>query len=302
MIVLNFESKQCERVRRQLDAFVSNELLVETIGEVQKHLESCEACAKELESRIRVRDALRDTVQKQLPAPDLQQDIRRRLRRTQPGFFSGFHATSWALATAAVLFLIAASFMGQRWLRLRRGRRIVATVLSYGVSDHLYCAIHGHNYPDVAYPPDVLRRKLGPRYAPLLPVVEEELRGFQVLEAHICQVPGSPRKYVHFIARGQGTILSVILTKRDGAALPGGNALVATVAEGVKLYQAHLEGTNAAGFEVDGYFGFVVADLGRTEVLHMAAALAPTIRETLVSTGMELQSELFRLALRGFFD
>ena len=40
MNVLNFDSKQCERVRRQLDAYVSNELLVETTSEVLKHLEA----------------------------------------------------------------------------------------------------------------------------------------------------------------------------------------------------------------------------------------------------------------------
>jgi hypothetical protein len=45
-----------------------------------------------------------------------------------------------------------------------------------------------------------------------MPVVQEKLPTFKCWEAHICQLPGSPRKYVHFIARGQGTILSVINT------------------------------------------------------------------------------------------
>ena len=90
------------------------------------------------------------------------------------------------------------------------------------VSDHVQCAIKGHNYPEVANPPEVLRKKLGPQYAGLLEVVQQNLPGFEVLEAHICSIPGSPRKYVHFITRGRGTILSVILTKNDGAQLPSG--------------------------------------------------------------------------------
>ena len=105
---------------------------------------------------------------------------------------------------------------GQQGIRLERGRQLVSSVLTLGVSDHIQCAIKGHNYPEVASPSDQLRKKLGPEYAGLLPIVQQKLPGFQVLEAHICQVPGSPRNYIHFITRGQGTILSVILTKRDG--------------------------------------------------------------------------------------
>jgi anti-sigma factor RsiW len=47
MSVLSFESRQCDRVRRQLDAYLSDEVLVETTSEVLKHLENCEACARE---------------------------------------------------------------------------------------------------------------------------------------------------------------------------------------------------------------------------------------------------------------
>ena len=299
MMVLNFDSKQCERTRRQLDAYVSNELLVETTGEVQKHLESCEACSRELESRVRVREALREAVEKQLPPDELKQAIQRRLRREQPGFLGGFHAATWAWAMAGLTVLVLAGVVGQQWLRLRRGRQMVANVLSYGVSDHLHCAIRAHNYPDVAYPPDQLRKKLGRRYAGLLQVVNEKLPGFRVLEAHICQIPGSPRKYVHFIARGHGTILSVILTKQDGAALPVGKVLVATVSDGVKLYQAHLDGMDVAGFEAGGYFGFVVADLGQKEVLEIATALAPTMRDALARSSRQQQSEMIRRVVYG---
>ena len=87
-------------------------------------------------------------------------------------------------------------------------------------ADHVQCAIKGHNYPDIANPPEKLRQKLGPQYAGLLEVVQQKLPGFEVLEAHVCSIPGSPRKYVHFITRGRGTILSVILTRRRREQLP----------------------------------------------------------------------------------
>jgi hypothetical protein len=114
-----------------------------------------------------------------------------------------------------------------------------------------------------------------------LPVVEERLSGFQVLEAHVCSTPGGPRKYVHFIARGQGTILSVILTKREGKSLPAGGFVAARPSGAADLYKAQLEGFSVAGFESEQYFGFVVSDLGQNEVMQIATALEPALRHAL---------------------
>jgi anti-sigma factor (TIGR02949 family) len=288
MNVLDFNSKHCEQIRGQLDAYLSNELLVETTGEVLKHLETCESCSRALESRTRVREALRKAVAAQEPPVGLSEAVRERLRSVQPGYFRRSRPSSWAVALAALMLVILAGAIGQQWLRVQRGRRLVSSILLLGVSDHLHCAIRGHNYPDVANPPDRLRAKLGPAYEGLLQIVEARLPGFQVLEAHICTVPGSPRKYVHFIARGQGTILSVILTKREGESLPAGRLLAAKVAGGTTLYQTRLEGMGVAGFESKGYFGFVVSDLGQKEVMQIASGLAPALRKALdtgVSSG-----------------
>jgi len=294
MRVLNFDSKQCERIRWQLDAYLSNELLVETTGEVLKHLESCEGCSRELEARTRVREALQKAVAKQLVPEYLGAAIHQRLRNVRPGFFERFHATTWALALASLALVLVA---GQQWLRLQRGRQLVASVLTLGVSDHLHCAIRGHNYPELANPPDQLRKKLGSQYAGLLPVVQEQIPGFQVLEAHICQVPGSQRKYVHFITRGQGTILSVILTERGGESLPAERFLVAGAPGGVDLYKAKLHGESVAGFETNQYFGFVVSNLGQEEMVHLAGALAPALRNVLDgSTGTEKTTPALLLA------
>ncbi|HEV2495088.1 MAG TPA: zf-HC2 domain-containing protein [Terriglobia bacterium] len=292
MNVLNFQSKECERVRRQLDAYLSNELLVETTSDVLKHLESCEACSRELESRVRVREALQTAAAKLLPPEYLGQAIRQRLRRAQPAWFGGFQATSWVAALASLALVVA---VGQQWFRFERGKQLVASVLTLGVSDHLHCAIQAHNYPEIANPPDQLRQKLGPEYAALLPVVQGKLPGFQVLEAHICRVPGNPREYVHFIARGRGTILSVILTQRKGQSLPEARFVAAATSGGVELYRARLGAASVAGFETNDYFGFVVSDLGQDEMVRLAAGLAPALRNALGrSSGTE------RAAARAF--
>ncbi len=282
MSTINFGSKQCERIRGQLDAYLSNELLVETTGEVAKHLAGCAACSRELESLMRVRDALRSAVGKKLPPEHLGAAVRARIRSARPAFFSFRQAPpAWAIAFASLALVIVAGVAGQQWLKLRSGRQMIAAVLTLGVSDHLHCAINAHNYPEVARLPVELNKKLGPRYAGLLPVVEAKLPGFQILEAHICSVPGSPRKYVHFIARGRGTILSVILTRREGESLSAGRFFAARTSGGMHLYDAKLEGMSVVGFETRDYFGFVVSDLGRDEMVQLASPLALPLRDAL---------------------
>jgi len=281
MNVLNFDSRQCDRTRRQMDAYLSNELLVETTDDMLRHLEDCEGCSSELESRMRIREALQGAAARQ-PAPEeLGENIHQRLKKAQSRPYWTARAPAWTLALAGVALIAIAAIAGQQWMRMERAREMVASVLQLGVSDHLHCAIRGHNYPDVANPPEVLRKKLGPQYARLLPAVETKLPGFQVLEAHICSVPGSPRKYVHFITRGEGTILSVILTRRDGESLPAGRFVTGGSFGNVNLYEKQLEGMSVAGFEVGGYFGFVVSNLGQHDTNQLAEGLAPALQTAL---------------------
>jgi anti-sigma factor (TIGR02949 family) len=276
---LTFNSEQCARARRHLDAYLSNELQVETTGEVLRHLETCESCTRELQARTRLRDALRRAVANQAPPPALQATLERKLRKRQPGWYAGVPRMAWA--AAFILLLVVGGMVAHEWISIVRGRRVVEGVMAIGVSDHVLCAIRGHNYPEVAKPPAQLRRQLGPQYSGLLAVVQAKLPGFEVLEAHICLLPGSPRKYVHFITRGRGTILSVILTRSDGARLPAGWAFTSGASGGVQLYAAHLQGMNAAGFESNGYLGFVVSDLGPATILQLAKTLAPGLRTAL---------------------
>ncbi len=283
MNTLSFDSERCERVRQQLDSYLSNELLVETATEIVRHLESCEACSRDLESRMRVRDALQRAVAKQ-PVPDsVRAGVLRNLRESQSRSL-GTTGRRWAVGLAAIAFLLFSLFAGE-WLSLHRGEQLIASILKLGVSDHLICAIKGHNYPELANSPDQIRKKLGASYAPLLQVVQERLPGFEVLEGHVCSVPGSDRKYVHFITRGQGTILSVILTERNGASLPKGKFLASAESTGLSIYEDHLSGMEIAGFESAQYFAFVISDLSQKQVLQLARGLAPTLNEKLHVTG-----------------
>src|SRR5260370_26671832 len=143
---LSFDSKRCERIRQQLDSYLSNELLVETASDVVHHLESCQACSRDLESRMRVRDALQRAVSN-WPVPDsLRTDVVRKLRASQARSFAAVRVNRWAVGLATAALVLFGLFAAE-WLNLRRGQQLIASILKLGVSDHVLCSIQGHNYP-----------------------------------------------------------------------------------------------------------------------------------------------------------
>ena len=101
MNTLSFDSKRCERIRQQLDSYLSNELLVETTSEVVRHLESCEACSRDLESRMRVRDVLQRAVANRPMPESMRANILRTLRDSQRRSLSRVVLKHWALGLAA---------------------------------------------------------------------------------------------------------------------------------------------------------------------------------------------------------
>jgi hypothetical protein len=64
---------------------------------------------------------------------------------------------------------------------------------------------------------------------------------------------------------------------------PNGKAFRAGASGNVNLYEAHLEGMNAAGFESKEYWGFVVSDLSPDTTMQIADELAPPLRAALDS-------------------
>src|SRR5260370_26040165 len=73
----------CEKPGRYRDAYISNELLVETNHEMLRHLETCPACSAELETRGRLRSRLKSAVQGQPVPPGFPASVPERIRRRQ---------------------------------------------------------------------------------------------------------------------------------------------------------------------------------------------------------------------------
>jgi len=137
MKLMQFGDSSCARIRRYLDSYINNELLVETNHEVLRHLETCPACAADVETRTRIKARLKSAVQNQSVPEDLQARLRAALREESRGSFAW---TRWASAAAAVLVVAAGLwFELPRWTRPalpdladRRGQDVFIQKLSAG--------------------------------------------------------------------------------------------------------------------------------------------------------------------------
>ena len=82
---IQFGQGGCEKTLGYLDAYVSNELTVETNDEGLRHLEGCPGCSAELDARTRLRSRLKTAVKAQSVPPELQVRVREQIRSGTSG-------------------------------------------------------------------------------------------------------------------------------------------------------------------------------------------------------------------------
>jgi Putative zinc-finger len=293
MKLVQFGDNPCSRIRRYMDSYINNELLVETNHEVLGHLEVCPTCAAEVESRMRMKARLKSAVQNQSVPEDLQARVRAALREDSR---SSFAWTRWASAAAAVLVVAAGLwFELARWTRpalpdLADGRgqdaliqkvsASLSAVLKVGLGDHIHCSIF-RKYPKNPPSVDEMAQKLGPSYQDLVPLVKARVpEEYRIIMAHQCGY--QERRFVHLTLTNGSSLLSLVITRKQ----PGESMqtlIVADHASGVPVYQAAAQNYDVAGFETDQFLAYVVSDLGARQNLQIAYALAPSVHEFLAA-------------------
>jgi anti-sigma factor (TIGR02949 family) len=296
---IQFGEGGCEKIRKYLDAYVSNELMVETNYEVLRHIEGCPACAADADARARLRSRLKAAVNAQSVPPEIQVRIREQIRNGRSGswFCLGWLEAGWprwAVATAAALVVAAGLWVNDSTERLpavsdRPAQRTyisrvsanLAAILKVGLGDHIHCAIF-RKYPKDPQPVDKMEAELGPAYAGLLPVVRAAVpEGFKVVMAHQCSFDG--RKFVHLTLEKNGGLLSLVVARKQaGESLDGLSP--AAAASGVRIYQSAAGRYQVAGFEAGNFVAFVVSEQRNKENLRIASDVAPAVREFLMKT------------------
>ena len=283
---LSFNVRSCERSRPYFDAYLDNELPVETRQDIHQHLVSCEDCARVLESRDRMKQLVRSAVTREEAPLELAAALRERFRPERRSFFA--HDTArWMMAAAAVLILAIAGVAALRWDRVIRfgGDARVQQLLRVGVVDHLHCAILAEKWKTFVSLDEIKTNTrdsaLGSEFVDLVPAVQAKLGpDYKVVDGHRCTA--NNRQYIHLILTGnEQRILSLVITEKKNESFTQADAVAVMKASGISIYQARQGKYEIAGFESGKYMAFVVSDLGRDSNLNVASALAPIIYDHL---------------------
>jgi anti-sigma factor (TIGR02949 family) len=288
--VVNFNEHACERYRRYFDAYLDNELLVETNQDVLQHLNSCPECARILETRTRTKQLVRNTVTKEQAPPELVAALRNRLRTERPSFFA-YNTVRWMMAAAAVLLVAIVGVGSLQWARIVQvggDERVVPTLSArvqelfrVGLIDHLHCTIDLQRWKQFISFDEMKastgRQALGPEFIDLVPAVEAKLGSeYQLVQGHRCVA--DHRQYVHLILTGKkGAIVSVVITEKNNESFRQSDAVAVMRASGIPIYRDRQGILEVAGFESDKYLGYVVSNLDRATNLDVASLMAPVV-------------------------
>jgi len=290
MNVISFGDGACEKTRRYMDSYISNELLVETNHEVLRHLENCPSCSAEVDARSRVKARLKAAVESQEAPADLAGKIRRQIHQGQSKSLpAAWHL--WAIAAAAVVLLSIGIWVTRTRTYMpevadRRGQDVfiqkvsqtVSKVLRVGLGDHIHCAVF-RKYPK--NPPALaqMAESMGPTFQGLVPLVKASVRNrYRIIMAHQCSYSG--RHFVHVTLTDGSNLMSIVIARKElGESLEGLSPSIR--ASGVPVYQTVAERYEVAGFETSQYLAFVVSDLNAGNNLDMASHLAPAVHDFL---------------------
>lgn len=283
MSLIDFERGQCKRVTALLDSHLKGELTGEISEAVNRHLGTCRQCSQAFADRSRAKSLLQQAVMNDQAPPELRHRIRQELRKSSVSF----RWTTWALAAAAAVALLAGALGVVRFITSpgkQAGAHRATTVqnanlLNIGLGDHVRCAID-HDMANRRLTPDAMAAGLGPEYADIVDRVRNRTSSeYEITVGHRCHVDG--REFVHLILKTQSSAVSLIVTRKNGESFAG-EGLAATLQEmGIPIYQNRLRGFEVAGFETRDHLVFVISTLPDRDNLQLASTLAPAVRDFL---------------------
>ena len=255
---------ECRNVRELADSFLSGQLLVETNHELLRHLETCPVCRREMSDRRALRDKLRSAfihTEDLSPRPEFAAELRTMLRSSQPGITRRSVLQSW-WTLAAGLALAAG---GGLFVRNSTARSRLATLAREAAGDHQNCAVK-FTLAERPISLDAAQSRYGAPYGALSTFAPPAVDGtLEMLEQHACIYQG--RRFGHVVFRYRGALTSLLVT--DGVPPPA----------------PELEHTDTgpaiASLQAGRFVGFVVADLDRQHVLHLAQVLAEPLSQHL---------------------
>ena len=256
---------ECRDIRELTDSFLSEQLLVETTHDILRHLAQCPSCRADMESRRRLRTAIRGAFERspELRAtPEFLASVGRQVREHHSS--QSVRMSLWSfrpmMAIAASLLLVSAvAFGGREWL----GTSLLHAVLG----DHQNCAIR-FRLKEKPISLEEAAQRFEPAYRSLVAVVPSPARlsngDLTVLERHSCVYDG--RRFAHIVLRYRGALVSVLVTPDRLARVPS---------------ELAVDGTRVSSFRAGRFAAFVVSSASERETREIAAAVAGPVKSAL---------------------
>lgn len=248
---------QCRDVRELADAFVTEQLLVETNHDVVRHLETCADCRAEFDARRKVREKLRSAFARSselAPRPAFASELAAALRPAGKAE-TRRSLLRWWWAVPAGLVVAAG---GGIFVRELHSRQRLAALARQAAEDHQNCAVR-FNLAERPIALEEAGRRFGAPYTALatfeLPRADAPLEG---VERHACVYDG--RRFGHIVFRYNGALASLLVTAGEPPEAP-------------EIVTADAPGT-IASLPAGRFVAFIVADLDRGRVMHLANAIA----------------------------
>ena len=267
---------ECREIRDLAEAYVSEQVLVETAQAIVTHLDRCPRCHAEVEGLRRLRGSVRAAYlgsRDLSPTPAFAAVLHSRLRAEAVGDQRG---SSWRhtwLAVAATLTLVIGGGFGVRGL----GVSGFTAILQAAVGDHRFCLV---------------TFRLAERPIPLPAAahlyndpVDRSLEGVQpasdqlssgrirIVERHSCVYHG--RRFAHIVVRYKGALTSLVVTPDDRLLrhLPGASA----PADGSIATLPPVDGLQVAAFRGPHHVVFVISTLADDDLREVARSMAGSV-------------------------
>ncbi len=264
--VTDFESRECRRVRKLLDDFLTGELTVETNQEILAHLEHCPACRQEKNLREEVRRTVRSAWNSQVVPSGLEGKILNNLTGRR------FSMTMFMRMAAGLLLVVLALSGSLLWLSSDHQSSLLDGVIDHYdqvVQDHLNCS--GEPAPSgLPLPLDDVE-------SDAVRALQAAGHPFQLIATNLCRLGDA--RFFHYVFGDSSGHLSLVLEQRsEGQRLSREGAEIERFINGMKAVCLRRGSVSLVSVESPNYFVYLASE---TSELQQTLELADGILSSL---------------------
>lgn len=264
---------ECRDVRRLADAYLSDQLLVETSQAIATHLDTCPPCRAEIDGLRRLRASVRSAVHRATDEPlrpEFSAAMTERLRtQAEQAATAATGRRGWLAAAASLLLAAVAGVGAQQW-----GARAWSALVLAAAGNHRNCALDFNLAEDPIALAEAARRFGGVHRRlerAALPAASAPGEAITEVERHSCEYAG--QRFVHLVLAYKGETVSVLVPAEPRSRL----ASLGFGDDGVVGEIRREDGFTLTSFTGGRHVAFVVSTLGANDVRAVAQAVAGPI-------------------------